>query len=222
MATRRRFYYDFHIHTSRHSPCSSIPVEAVIAAARKRGLDGIALTEHGRLWSPAEIDALKAEAGCPSFPVIPGCELTTHSGDRTTGDLLVFGVQEIPTEPLSIDATCREVHGQGGIVIAAHPLVEVLGLGEEIYSAMIDGIEIANHRYYSPQDMRRLAEVCQEQDLASVAASDAHSIGEVGAFCVEVDCLLENDQDLVRAVLERRCRPRLKPPPGRLRQRFRG
>ena len=125
MASRRRFYYDLHIHTSRHSPCSSVPGGAVIAAARKRGLDGIALTEHGKLWSPDEIDALRAAAGCSSFPVIPGCELATRSGDRTTGDLLVFGVQEVPKEPLSIDATCREVHRQGGVVIAVARMTDL-------------------------------------------------------------------------------------------------
>lgn len=217
-----KYFFDLHIHTSWHSPCSAIVPDQLIPAARARGLDGIAITEHGYLWPREEIEQLKQAAGCPGFPVLAGCEISTQDGARRTGDLLVFGAAEIPSAPCTIAQLCREVHRQGGIVIAPHPLAEFVGLGEEIHAAPVDAIEVANHRHYAPAHTPRLEQVCRELDLPAVACSDSHAIDEIGLFCTEFDAPIHSEQELIEAIRAHRCQPQLKPPPQNWRQLFPG
>ena len=213
-----KYFYDLHIHTSRHSACSEIAPEMAVAAARQRGLHGIALTEHSYVWSPKEVEELKASAGCGSFPVLAGCEISTEWDGRRTGDLLVFGATEMPEGSCAIDEVCRIVHRQGGIVIAAHPRAKIGGMIDEIHSAMIDGVEVANYRYRNPDDTRRLEAMCSEMDLAAIASSDAHSVEEIGQFCVLFEEMIYTERDLVKVIREGICRPYPKPPPRGLRR----
>jgi len=216
MAGPRKYYYDLHIHTRRYSPCSIIEPAEVIAAARARGLDGIALTEHGVRWPAPEIEELKAECGRASFPLLVGCEISTRSGDGGTGDLLVFGLSEVPDGPCSIDEVCRRAHGQGGVVVAPHPFAEIQGIRDEVYSSRIDGIEVYNHRYRGSRQIRLAEKAWRQLDLVGVAGSDAHEISEIGRCCTEFDDPLRTERDLIEAILARRCRPRPKSPPSGL------
>ena len=214
MPRPREFFYDLHIHTNRHSPCSEIAPEDAIAAARERGLDGIALTEHDYLWSLEEVELLKARAGCPSFPVLAGCEVTTRSDNRRTGDVLVFGASEIPAKTWSLDEICLAAHRQGGIVVAAHPYAPLVGMGDDVRSAMVDAIEIANHRYPSPEATHRLRRMCRELELPAIASSDAHVVEDIGSFCVGLGERVETAQDLIRVIHDGRCMPCCHLPPG--------
>jgi len=222
MSGKQAYYYDLHIHTSRHSSCSRISPEAALSEARKQRLDGIALTEHFYLWTPEEIQELKAVAGCPEFPVLAGCEISTQSNGQATCDALVFGVTEAPNSPCTLDELCLTVHKQGGIVIAAHPLVERVGMGDEIHSTMIDGIESANNRYRNLSDTTKLEDICHEMGIPSIGSSDAHDMGEIGRYCAQLDELVLTAQDLVRVIQEGGCRACLKPPPGKMRRFFLG
>ncbi|MCX8038854.1 MAG: PHP domain-containing protein [Candidatus Sumerlaeia bacterium] len=213
MRRRRKFYFDLQVHTRRFSPCSCIPPEEVVAAARVQGLDGVALTEHFGGWTAEDLKALKETAGGGDFVILSGYEIRTHTEDRATGDLLVFGVAERPSEPCSIDALCREVHKQGGVVIAPHPFAGLQGIGDEVYSARIDGLEVYNARYGSRSQFRRALEAWHQLGIAGVACSDAHAPEEIGRFCTEFDDCIASERDLVEAIKAQRCRPRPRPAP---------
>jgi predicted metal-dependent phosphoesterase TrpH len=217
MTRQQKYYFDLHIHTSRYSPCASLPPEKLIAAARARGLDGIALTDHAHLWSAEELADLKREAGCPDYPVLSGCEFSTSSEGGLTGDLLVFGATALPSEPCSINQLCLEVHRQRGIVIAPHPYAEVNGIGQEAHSALIDAIEIANFRYRDPND-QQMERDFQPLGLPWIASSDAHELSEIGRYCTEFSEPIASEQDLMKAILANRCTPRKKPPPAKWRR----
>lgn len=218
MSGKQAYYYDLHIHTSRHSSCSRISPEEILSEAREMGLDGIALTEHFYLWTPEEIQELKIRVGCPEFPVLAGCEISTQSKGQATGDVLVFGVTEIPHRPCALDEICLTAHKQGGLVIAAHPFAQRVGMGKNIHSTMFDCIESANYRYRNLRDTIRLEDFCHDMGIPSIASSDAHDMGEIGRYCVQLDELVLTAQDLVRVIREGRCRPCLKPPPGKIRR----
>lgn len=221
MVRSREYFYDLHIHTSLHSPCSQLTPEDAIIEARDNGLDGIAFTEHSYIWTPKEIRELKERIGYPSFPVLIGSEISTQSEGVNTGDLLVFGAKEIPNKTCTIDEICRIVHQQQGVVIAAHPYVEIIGMGDEIKSARIDGIEIANYRYRNLSEIRNLENLCQEMNITPIASSDAHSHDQIGKYCVRLDQKINNEADLIRIIQEGKCHPCLKSPPGRLRRAIR-
>ena len=50
---------DIHCHTSKYSSCSVQPPELAVETAIKRGLQGIIITEHFRLWKEGEIKELQ-------------------------------------------------------------------------------------------------------------------------------------------------------------------
>jgi predicted metal-dependent phosphoesterase TrpH len=216
VARAKTFYVDLQVHTTRYSPCSTISPEQLIAAARSRRLDGIAITEHDRCWSPEEIEALKSAAGAPPFTVLAGCEIRTRRNDLPTGDLLAFGLSRPPRPPCSIDALCREVHARGGIVIAPHPFAGPLGIGDEVYSTKIDGLEVYNARHHGRSQVWLALQAMRQLGLAGVGASDAHRLEDVGRCCTEFDEPIATERDLIEAVLGRRCRPRATAPPGRV------
>jgi predicted metal-dependent phosphoesterase TrpH len=214
----RKYYYDLHVHTKRYSPCSNIDPEQVIAAARARGLDGIALTEHSRLWTREQIDELRAATECTDFSILVGAEIRVGPGGNRTSDLLVFGCPSLPPEPSPIDRACRAVRDRQGIVIAPHPYAGPIGIGEEVYSTVLDGIEVYNYRYRGRLASRLAEHAWLQLGVAGVASSDAHELGEIGRFCTEFDAPIANERDLIEAILSQRCRPRRKPPPGQLRR----
>src|SRR5262249_29889549 len=73
----RLWSIDFHVHTSFSHDCATSPA-TVIELARRRGLDGIAVTDHeteeGGL---ATVEANRHQ----DFLVIPGAEIKTDLGD---------------------------------------------------------------------------------------------------------------------------------------------
>ena len=46
---------DLHCHTKVHSACSALTPEALVRAARARGVDGVCITEHDALWQQDHI-----------------------------------------------------------------------------------------------------------------------------------------------------------------------
>ena len=53
---------DHHIHTSRHSPDSSIDPVKLVERACEIGLDAVVITEHDYQWQPDELAELAARA----------------------------------------------------------------------------------------------------------------------------------------------------------------
>lgn len=209
----KKFYLDLHIHTARYSPCSTIAPEQLIAKAKARRLDGLALTEHERRWTREEVEALKAQSGDGDFIILVGTEVRTVSEERFTGDLLVFGPVSLSSQPSSIDEVCRQAHRQGGIVIAPHPFAGCQGIGEALPDSAVDGLEVYNYRYRPPGGDQLAEWICRQAGLAALASSDAHALADVGRYCTEFDDPVRSEAELIEAVLARRCRPRHAYPP---------
>jgi predicted metal-dependent phosphoesterase TrpH len=203
---RTRFYYDLQVHTRRYSRCSSIDPEALIEIARRRGLDGLVLTEHEHRWSTEALEALRRRAGAPDFGLFAGCEVRTYHQDRCTGDLLVFGM-EPPQPPCTIDEVCRQARRVGALVIAPHPLVPGQGIGEELHLAAIDALEVFNHRYRKVCERRQLLQTWRATGLPGVAGSDAHAPDEIGRHCTVFARRLRDLQELNAAIRAGQCRP---------------
>src|SRR5918912_3861614 len=81
---------DLHMHT-HHSRDCTIPTAEVIRLCRRRGLDGIAVTDHNTLAGGLEAAALAP----PGFTVIPGEEIKSSEGEI----IRPFPSEEIPAGP---------------------------------------------------------------------------------------------------------------------------
>ena len=92
---------DLHVHTC-YSRDSSITLKEVVAYSKKRGLDGVAITDHNTIKG-----ALKLKTR--EILVVPGIEISTLNGH-----LLGLNVTtQIPAK-LDIEETIHRIHEAGG------------------------------------------------------------------------------------------------------------
>jgi predicted metal-dependent phosphoesterase TrpH len=177
---------DLHIHTSRYSGCSNIDPVKLLRKAKAVGLDGIALTEHGICWSAESIEQVRRKSQITDLVILPGQEVAcyTKSG-HFQGEFLVFGPDRSLGSNRTLEAILEIVHGEGGVVIAAHPFRKLpggrgfYGAGEGVYGAGLDGLEIEHPSY--DYESRLLAKRAQEElQIAGTGGSDAHDLSAVG------------------------------------------
>ncbi|MCI0463838.1 MAG: PHP domain-containing protein [Gemmataceae bacterium] len=192
--------FDLHIHTSRHSPDSEIDPFALLRRARAVGLDGIVITEHDWLWTEEELRELRASA--PELVVLAGIEVSCREGH-----FLTYGVTNPFAVPRGIGVAklCREVHRQGGAVVAAHPF----RWGQRFDDILrrehpeLDGLELMTSNM-DADGRRRAALIQQDHQLAGLGSSDAHSEEIVGVCYTDFDVPIATTADLVAAIRARR------------------
>jgi len=173
-----RLKIDMHVHTDYSDSTGS--VEEVIEAAKNRGLDGIAITDHETLQG-AEV-AMNMQN---DLMIIPGEEVKTHRGE-----ILAFGIKEPISRRLLIEEAICKVHLQNGLVFIPHPTVPFFGkLRElEMRSLPIDGLEVFSAisplaGYYASKNMA----MAKRLGILMIAGSDSHSPETVGDAYTIID-----------------------------------
>ena len=178
----RQFKADLHIHTHHSKDSLSKPGE-ILAAAVKKGLSAVAITDHDGIAGALETRELAAEKGIP-LQVIVGEEVATGSGDL----LLYFLKRKINPAPL--DAVLKESQKQGAVCCAAHPYdfarrgINLDGLAPAALSR-IGAIEAFNARASLPSHNAAALSFAKIHGKAILAGSDAHHPSEIGAAFVE-------------------------------------
>ena len=185
---------DLHIHEKTYSSDSQIGLEDIIDKAMEMGLDGVCITDH-------ESDKLRDRAHALSrdknFPVFVGAEVLTYEGD-----LLVFGLDYLPTEKMHARELAAYVTSRGGAVISAHPYRRNnRGLGDHLQSIdCLSGVEGLNGNtpfYLNLQAFKSAEEIRKPV----FGGSDAHVIDQVGKFATRFNTTIESEQDLAQAIL---------------------
>ena len=181
---------DFHIH-SQYSPDSSISPTTVLKMAKKRGLDGVAVTDHDTIRGGLE--AMKVNSD-PNFVIIVGSEVET----TTKGDIIgLFLTQEIQSR--ETEEVIEEIREQGGVAMWAHPYREGKKLLPIMLIKRIDIIEVFNAKTLESQNI--LAGALAERYRKPLAgASDAHTAEEIGNAATLVDC--SNSDDIRDALIK--------------------
>jgi len=170
---------DMHVHTC-YSKDATLSLETIMESCRRRGLDGVAITDHNTI---AGALALKEIA---PLVIIVGEEI-----DTTRGEILgLFLKEEIPGGLTPEEAMAR-IREQGGLVGVSHPLDRLRrsALGQ---AALLDILEELNFlegfnsRVTFPSDNRKAQALAQAQGLPITAGSDAHTAYEIGRAYVEM------------------------------------
>lgn len=159
--------FDLHVH-SKYSYDSFLSPERILKIAKKKGLDGVAITDHNTI--KGGIEALKIEKG-EDFKVIVGAEMKTEYGD-------IVGLclnEEIRSRKFV--EVIEEIKAQGGLSVLAHPYRQYEN-PEEIVDR-VDLIEGFNARSRKA-DNERAYELANRFKKPVTAGSDAHSGFEVG------------------------------------------
>lgn len=163
---------DFHTHTIFSGDSLTTPQE-IVAAARRRGLDRLVVSDHNSIQG-----ALAARRIDPEL-VIVGEEIETGNGE-----LLASFVQEEIPRGLPVQETLRRLRQQGAFVSVSHPfdpgrskfsLAELEELAEQV-----DAIEIFNARCVFAWMNRRAEDFARQHSLGGTAGSDGHIAWEVG------------------------------------------
>jgi len=178
-----RWRIDLHAHTW-HSHDSPVSPERLVRAAKRRGLDGIAITNHGRF---AGHDAAQ-KAGGPDFHVIPGEEVYSSAGEI----IGLFLHEEIPNG-LSPEETCAAIRAQGGVVVIPHPFdryrkgaIGGATLGRLVTAGLVDAIEVFNGRMVAPMDNRAAKRYAEAHRIPMTVGSDAHGTWEYGGSSIAI------------------------------------
>jgi len=164
--------YDLHIH-SEFSSDGTLSLEEIVELAKKRGLDGIAITDHNTV--KGGLEAKKYETD--DFEIIIGAEVMTERGEVTG----LFLSREVAARDFR--SVVADIRSQGGIVVIPHPFDR---LRKSAFHPLakdaewIDAIEVFNARCVFSKDNERAAVFAATHNLAVVAGSDAHYRNEVG------------------------------------------
>jgi len=166
--------YDLHIHTN-HSSCSRIKPKKLLRIAKKRGLNGIAITNHNTIKGGQEVKKANKDK---NFEVIIGAEIKTDKGEI----LGLYLKKEIKSR--KAEEVIDEIHKQGGIAIAAHPFTWGLLRKQCTFDKKelkkIDGFETFNSRNMFRWENELAVQFAQKNKLAQTGGSDAHYYYEIG------------------------------------------
>ncbi len=135
---------DMHVHTTV-SACSRLTLAEVLANSRRRGLDGVCITDHD---SMAAARCLREGRQPDGLYVFFGLEYATPDGD-----FLVFGPFEELARRLSARRLLDEVAAAGGVSIAAHPFRHNRPVGEYLVrEGCCRVVESVNGRNRAPEN----------------------------------------------------------------------
>jgi predicted metal-dependent phosphoesterase TrpH len=193
--------FDLHMHTTRHSPDSRMDAFVMVRRAREVGLDGVVITEHDWLWTEPELEVLRALAP-PSLVVLAGIEVTAREGH-----FLVYGVTDPFALPrgMGVADLCREVHRQGGAVVAAHPFRWGQPFDDILRRQRpdLDGLELMTSNM-DAACRARAALIQAEYQLTGLGSSDAHHEDVLGCCYTDFAGSIAAMPDLVEAIRGRR------------------
>jgi len=195
---------DTHVHSS-YSHDSLADISKILITAYKRGLAGVAITDHGTIAGGYEgqkaVRRLIRAGRLPAnFFVITGEEVGSKDGHI----IGLFLSKEIPAG-MSAAKTIDAIHEQGGIAIAAHPLLDAGSLGDLARALPFDAVETKNGAEMlrlggaSAAEKERRTKFYADTRKPSVGASDSHDAWSVGVCHTVLHC--EPNPDAVKTAL---------------------
>ena len=164
--------YDLHIH-SKYSSDGVLDPEKIVKTAMKRGLNGIAITDHNTIKGGLKVKKYETE----DCKVIVGSEIMTERGEITG----LFLSEEV--ESKDVQDVLSEIKEQNGIIVIPHPFDELRHSAfhpTEEDVKFIDCIEGFNSRCVFQKYNAKAVEFGIKHALTIVGGSDAHFLNEIG------------------------------------------
>lgn len=157
--------------------------------ARKKGLDGIAITDHDNVYGWMYASKLVSD-----LLIIPGLEVTTKDGH-----LILLGIKNPPPKGSDAIDVSNYARREDGIVIVPHPNIPFIGVREEIIEVMRpDAIETGNARIPFNRMMEKNVRLAERLGLPQTGGSDTHIHTTVG----DTYTVVEAEERPVDAVLD--------------------
>jgi hypothetical protein len=196
---------DLHVHTS-YSYDSFITLEELVFYAKKRGLDGVAITDHDTIEGALKIIEET------DFLILPGIEISSSKGH-----IIGLNVQTPIPPKLGVDETLDKIHDAGGIAVACHPTALFKGSLGKHANCKFDAIEVINSSAFpfnhSVKHSRQLASVF---GIPQTGGSDAHYGPEIG-YAYTIIAAEPQIDNVIKAISKGLCQPFGDPIPWRYR-----
>lgn len=191
---------DLHLHDNKYSTDSHISIEEIVKEAKRKGLDGIALTNHENPDVVKEIDQLVEKY---DFVIFPGVEYLTKDGD-----IIAFGIDKLPDEQMSAQEFIEYVDRFGGTCTVAHPYrTNNRGLEDKLYTVKgltaIEGYNGSTSDYHNGLAVK----AGKELGIQVIGSSDAHVVEKVGVYATLLPYKVKNVKELIEALKTNRCKP---------------
>ncbi|MFX0031701.1 MAG: PHP-associated domain-containing protein [Candidatus Hermodarchaeota archaeon] len=179
---------DMHIHTM-YSGDSAIKPSEAIRYAKKIGLDGIAICDHGTFKVHK---VLQKRYHDKQVIIIPAMEIVTHIGEV----IALFIDKEIDIQDKDFFTIVDKIKDNNGLIIIPHPFdflrkthIKVNLLNKRVIEQYIDGIEIMNSRIIFKNCIKQAQDFNKKYNLFEVGGSDAHFVKEIGnGYTIVRDC----------------------------------
>ncbi|MBC7075618.1 MAG: PHP domain-containing protein [Syntrophomonadaceae bacterium] len=183
---------DPHVHAYPTSDDSEMVLEQIVERALKIGLDAVCITDHDSLAIRERARDYSEQSG---FPIFVGAEVFTYEGD-----ILVFGLDKLPSRRVHADYLLDLVEENRGIAISAHPFrTNNRGMGDAARRHRLHGIEVFNGSTDIINNFKA-AIMAEEMGLPFLGASDAHRVEALGKFSTWFPDGIRNERDLINAI----------------------
>jgi predicted metal-dependent phosphoesterase TrpH len=212
------FTIDLHVHTVLGSSDSSLDPAMLSEAMCRRGVDGVLLTEHDRVVTPAEVAAVRRQT--------PGVVLAATEWSTDLGHILVLGLERRPPGFYRAVELREHVLAHGGLMIAAHPFRYFLQPWHFRHEALpaerrtlsideaaalplfrlVDAIETLNGNTTDEENDLACA-VAERLGLPQTGGSDAHAPATLGTCLTVLPHAPESMSDLTALLRAGRCCP---------------
>lgn len=160
-----------HTH-SKYSPDCNMDFKIMAKYGKKRGLDGMAITDHNSMDGVIQAKRIFEDYG---LVLVPGVELRHKDCDF----LIYFVEDERLLTFNNIHELIDFVHSNGGIIALAHPYRPGYLLPLSQILERIDAIEVFNSRSKEHENLKA-KELKIKYGKGAVAGSDAHTYDYIG------------------------------------------
>ena len=167
--------YDLHNHTY-YSKCSNLKPEILLKIAKKKGLNGIAVTDHNTTKGALVVKKLNKDK---NFEVIIGEEVDTNFGDVLT----YYLNKEIKIHDFF--TLVDEVRKQSGLISIPHPFRMSINPKLKFSCPIakikdkIDAVECFNARML-PGNNEKAQKLAKKLNIPGTGGSDAHFELDIG------------------------------------------
>ena len=193
MIDEKTMLIDCHAHTAEVSPCCKSTAEEVLIATKKRGVDGIILTNHyadyyvlvSKIYADAaemakkhleEYEYTKALGDKHGLSVFFGVEISMSSSKGL--HMLVYGVDEkfmydnLHMYSYSQEELYHAVKEAGGALVQAHPMRG--GKNLLVDPKFLDGVELSSNLNRDGTHCDELERFAHENGLILTSGGDYH------------------------------------------------
>ena len=187
---------DFHVHPGFFAAGAVAPWDIGFLAERQ-GLDVMAVTPHNEIFSAKLARRFSRATGGPR--ILVGEEVRT-----VVYHLIAVGIERRVfwnswNDPVA--HVIDDIHSQGGVAIAAHPLAEFWPAFDEPAMARLDGSEVRHPAVYNnPRAAREFEQFYRRKPMTAIGSSDFHGLGYLGMCRTWVFVTQDSDSGVVEAL----------------------